>query len=41
MMTDQKEEENLTPCSEKFTLEQVKNSNVKISHKYTLGTTET
>ena len=42
MMTDQaKEEENLTPVSEKFTLEQIKNSNVKLTHKYTLGTTET
>jgi len=37
-MTDQaKEEENLTTVSEKFCLEQIKNSNVKVSHKYTLG----
>lgn len=42
MMTDQhKEEENLTPVSETFTLEQIKNSNVRLSHKYTLGSTET
>lgn len=38
MMTDQaKEEENLAPVSEKFALECIKNSEVKISHKYTLG----
>ena len=42
MMTDQdKEEENQTPVSEKFTLEQVKNSQVKVSHRYTLGSLET
>ena len=34
---DQKEEENMVPLSEKFDLQQVKNSNVKVSHKYTLG----
>lgn len=38
MMTDMaKEEENLSPVSEKFTLECIKNSDVKITHKYTLG----
>jgi COMPASS component SWD3 len=37
---DGKEEENLIPLSEKFTLEQVKNSQVKVSHKYTLGQIE-
>ena len=42
MMTDQaKEEENLTPVSEKFTLEPVKNTTVKIEHKYTLGSLDT
>jgi hypothetical protein len=34
------EEESQVPLSEKFTLEQVKNSQVKVSHKYTLGSTE-
>ena len=38
MMTDMaKEEENLTPVSEKFTLECVKNADIKVSWKYTLG----
>ena len=49
MMTDMaKEEDNQTPVSEKFTyvllildhlyrLECIKNSDVKITHKYTLG----
>ena len=32
-----KEEDNQTPLSEKFTLECFKTSDVKISHKYTLG----
>jgi len=42
MMTDEaKEEENLTPMSEHFTLEQPKSSDVKVSHKYTLGSLET
>jgi hypothetical protein len=27
----------MVPVSEKFELEQIKNSDVKISHKYTLG----
>jgi len=40
-MTDPAEEENLAPVSEKFTLEQVKNSTVKVSHKYTLGSMDT
>ncbi len=41
MMTEQaKEEDNLVPVSEKFTLECIKNSDVKISHKYTLGSLE-
>ena len=40
-MTDQaKEEDNLVPVSEKFTLECIKNSDVKITHKYTLGSLE-
>ena len=38
MMTEMaKEEDNQTPVSEKFTLECIKNSDVKITHKYTLG----
>lgn len=42
MMIEQaKEEDNLTPVSEKFTLECIKNSDVKISHKYTLGSLDT
>lgn len=40
MMDAAKEEDNLPPISEKFNLECVKNSEIKISHKYTLGTTE-
>ena len=37
-MTDMaKEEDNQTPLSEKFTLDCVKNSDVKVSYKYTLG----
>ena len=36
-MMQQDDEENLVPVSEKFTLECIKNSDVKISHKYTLG----
>lgn len=39
-MNDKEEEENLGPLSEKFTLEQVKNSQVKVTHRYTLGSTE-
>jgi WD40 repeat protein len=38
---DKEEEANLPPPSEKFTLEQVKNSQVKVSHKYTLGSLDT
>lgn len=43
MMLDEagKDEENLVPVSEKFELQQVKNSQVKVSHKYTLGTLDT
>jgi len=41
MMMDKEEEANLTPLSEKFTLECIKNSDVKISHKYTLGSLDT
>lgn len=41
MMTEMKEEDNQVPLSEKFTLECVKNSDVKITHKYTLGDTST
>jgi hypothetical protein len=41
MMEEEKEEENMIPISEKFTLECIKNSDVKISHKYTLGSLET
>lgn len=37
MMDDAKEEENLAPVDEKFTLECIKNSDVKISHKFTIG----
>jgi COMPASS component SWD3 len=36
-MMQQEDEDNLVPVSEKFTLECIKNSDVKISHKYTLG----
>ena len=35
------EEKNLAPLSEKFTLETVKNSSVKISHKWTMGDLDT
>ena len=43
MMQKEKEEEekNLVPLSEKFTLECVKNSSVKISHKWTMGDLDT
>ena len=42
MMTEEaKEEQNLAPVSEKFSLECIKNSDVKVSHKYTLGSLET
>ena len=36
-MDDAKEEDNLAPVDEKFTLECIKNSDVKISHKFTIG----
>ena len=36
-MTELAKEEEAVPVSEKFTLECIKNSDVKISHKYTLG----
>jgi hypothetical protein len=38
---NEEEEKNLTPVSEKFVLECVKNSSVKISHKWTMGDLET
>jgi hypothetical protein len=45
MMADQskeeEEEKNMVPVSETFKLEAVKNSDIKVSHKYTLGTLET
>jgi WD40 repeat protein len=41
MMSDKQEEENLPPCSEKFTIVPAKNSDIKITHKYTLGDTST
>jgi WD40 repeat protein len=41
MMEEEKEDANLLPISEKFTLECIKNSDVKISHKYTLGSLDT
>jgi len=44
MMADQdkeEEEKNMVPVSESFKLEAVKNSDIKVSHKYTLGTLET
>jgi WD40 repeat protein len=40
MEQDKEQEENLAPVSEKFTLESVKNSEIKISPKYTLGSLE-
>jgi hypothetical protein len=40
MMSDPKEEEHLAPVDEKFTLECIKNSDVKISHKFTIGSLE-
>ena len=42
MMTDQDaDEDTLAPLSEKFTLDCIKNCDVKISHKYTLGSLDT
>ena len=38
---NEEEEMNLVSVSEKFTLECVKNSSVKISHKWTMGDLET
>ena len=38
---NEEEEKNLVPVSEKFTLECVKNSSVKISHKWTMGDLDT
>ena len=40
-MTQQdKDDDSLPPASEKFQLDYIKNSDVKISHKYTLGSLE-
>jgi len=35
------EEANLPPASEKFKIDPVKNSDVKVTHRYTLGDTST
>jgi WD40 repeat protein len=37
MMTDKEAEENLPPCSAEHKIVPAKNSELKITHKYTLG----